>query len=137
MAPARQTNDNQHEPTGVGALAGKTILVAEDEFIIAMEYALHLEEHGAKVAGPVTSVPQALDAVRKLEIHAAVLDIDLQGTKSFAVADALMERGVAFVFATGYDDAVIPQRFSHIMRCGKPSNPAAIVDAVLQALRGD
>jgi CheY-like chemotaxis protein len=135
MAPGRQTNDDQ--PNGVGALEGKTVLVVEDEFIIAMEYVLHLEEHGAQVAGPVTSVAQALDAVRQLRIDAAVLDIDLQGTKSFAVADALMERGVAFVFATGYDDAVIPERFGRVLRCGKPSNPAAIVEAVLRALSGN
>ena len=39
---------------------------------------------------------------------------------AFPVADALMARGVPFIFATGYDAQIIPLRFMHVKRCEKP-----------------
>ena len=98
-------------PRGHRDLRGKSVLVVEDEFMIAMDYAMYLEAMGATVVGPVSSVPQALAMLREQPIDAAVLDIDLQGTKAFMVADALMERRIGFVFASGYDDIVIPRAF--------------------------
>jgi CheY-like chemotaxis protein len=111
-------------------LRGKSVLVVEDEFLIAMNYAIHLEAMGATVVGPVSSVPQALATLLEQRIDAAVLDIDLQGTKAFMVADALTERHIGFVFASGYDDVVIPERFSAVIRCGKPASAADVADAL-------
>ncbi|MBY0224740.1 MAG: response regulator [Hyphomicrobium sp.] len=117
-------------PRGHRNLSGKSVLVIEDEFMIAMDYAMYLEAMGARVVGPVSSVPQALDMLREQNIDAAVLDIDLQGTKAFMVADALIERRIGFVFASGYDDVVIPERFSAVIRCGKPAKAADVADAL-------
>ena len=117
-------------PRGHRDLRGKSVLVVEDEFMIAMDYAMYLEAMGATVVGPVSSVPQALAILREQRIDAAVLDIDLQGTKAFIVANALMERRIGFVFASGYDDIVIPERFSGIIRCGKPAKAADVADAL-------
>lgn len=117
-------------PRGQRGLFGKSVLIVEDEFMIAMGYAMHLEAMGATVVGPVSSVPQALAMVRNQPIDAAVLDIDLQGTKAFMVADELMERRIGFVFASGYDEVVIPERFSGVIRCAKPANAADVADAV-------
>jgi CheY-like chemotaxis protein len=117
-------------PRGHRDLRGKIVLVVEDEFMIAMDYAMCLEAMGATVIGPVSSVPQALAMLREQRIDAAVLDIDLQGTKAFMVADALMERRIGFVFASGYDDIMIPERFSGVIRCGKPAKAADVADAL-------
>jgi CheY-like chemotaxis protein len=117
-------------PRGHRDLRGKSVLVVEDEFMIAMDSAMYLEAMGATVVGPVSSVPQALAILREQRIDAAVLDIDLQGTKAFIVANALMERRIGFVFASGYDDIVIPERFSGIIRCGKPAKAADVADAL-------
>lgn len=59
-----------------------------------------------------------------------MLDINLQGELVFPVADGLVARGVPFVFATGYDAAVIPQRFSRMTRCEKPVDVSVIVNAL-------
>jgi len=53
-------------------------------------------------------------------LDGAVLDINLRGEMAYLIADALRERGVPFVFATGYDHATIPARFAGIVRCEKP-----------------
>ena len=49
---------------------------------------------------------------------------------AFPVADLLIQRGVPFIFTTGYDESVIPDRFANILRCEKP----IAVDGIIRAL---
>ena len=58
---------------------------------------------GYEAVGPAARVGQALDMIDAEVIDGAVLDINLHGTLSYPVADALIARGVPFVFASGYD----------------------------------
>ncbi len=122
------------DAAGYSGLAGKAVLIAEDEITIAIEYASYLETLGATVVGPVTSVSHALAALRTQHLDAAVLDVDLLGSKSFAVADELMRRHIAFIFATGYDDLIIPDRFDAILRCQKPASPTDVEAALVRAI---
>lgn len=80
-----------------------TILVVEDEALIALDLSLTLEDHGAQVSGPFATVDTALPACSDLP-DAAILDVDLRGAKSFPVADCLASRGIPFVFHTGRAD---------------------------------
>jgi hypothetical protein len=83
------------------------------------------------VVGPVASVNGALDLIAETErLDGAVLDVNLQGEMAYPIADALVARGVPFVFATGYDEASIPPRYAHIRRCEKPVDPAKIAKAL-------
>ena len=73
------------------------------------------------VLGPVPSVEQALALIAaEPVIHAGVLDINLGGEMAFPIADALLERGVPFVFVTGYDTLDLDSRYQKITRCEKP-----------------
>ncbi|HET8554616.1 MAG TPA: response regulator [Rhodanobacteraceae bacterium] len=102
-------------------LSGRRILVVEDEYFIAQQIAGSLTDAGVEVVGPVATLENALLAIdRHAQLDAAVLDINLRGEKVFPVADALAARGIPFVFATSYDQAVIPERFAGVMRCDKP-----------------
>jgi DNA-binding response OmpR family regulator len=89
------------------ALQGKRIMVAEDETMIAMMMREALADAGALVLGPVASVRDALHladaAAGSGRISAAVVDVKLGHEQAICVADALRERGVPFLFATGYD----------------------------------
>lgn len=49
-----------------------------------------------------STVDQALTAIRAQPFDAATLDVNLNGTRSYAVAEALVERGIPFAFSTGY-----------------------------------
>ena len=51
-----------------------------------------------------------------------MIALNLKGEFAFPVADALVERGVPFAFATGYDAAFIPPCYQHIPRWEKPSH---------------
>ena len=115
----------------IGPLAGRCVLLVEDDYFIADDLIRTFEASGAEVVGPVASVAGALDLIAATErLDGAVLDINLQGEMAYPVADALVARGVPFVFATGYDEASIPARFAHIIRCEKPVESEKIARAL-------
>jgi CheY-like chemotaxis protein len=59
----------------------------------------------------VTRLDRALDLARGALIDAAVLDVNVNGNDSYAVADALRARAIPFVFATGYGTKELAERF--------------------------
>ena len=87
-------------------LAGRRILVVEDEMMIAMLVEDMLLELGCTVVGPAHGLAEAL-ALAQSEpgLDAALLDVNLGGQPVFPVADALREKGVPAIFSTGYGDA--------------------------------
>jgi CheY-like chemotaxis protein len=112
-------------------LAGRRVLLVEDEYFIADDTARIFAAGGAEVVGPVASVGDALTLLAATpRLDAAVLDINLQGEMAYAVADALSERGVPFVFATGYDKASVPERYAAVIHCEKPVDPQKIARAL-------
>ena len=113
-------------------LAGRRILVIEDDFLIAETLAEVLVAAGAQVAGPVGTASEAHAALAELDatVDAAVLDIDLHGQKSYAVADAMIRRGIPFVLTTGYDVNAVDAAYRHHPRCEKPVPSRAILAAL-------
>ncbi len=98
------------------------ILVVEDEYVIAMDLALELEDLGFDVVGPAASVTEALALVDRCGdgLDGAILDVNLRNERVYPVADALAARGVRFVFASGYDARLMPAAYADVPRCGKP-----------------
>jgi len=102
-------------------LTGQRILLVEDDFYIAEDMAYQLEAGGVTVVGPVASVDAAIALIEQaVPIDGAVVDVNLQGVMSWPIADALLRRGVPFVFTTGYDRTSIPARYAEIACCEKP-----------------
>lgn len=87
-------------------LAGKRILVVEDEFLISLLAVDMLEELGAVGVGPAATVEEGLALLDGGPVDAAMLDVNLGGTRSDALADVLRARGIPFLIASGYGDAV-------------------------------
>lgn len=106
-------------------LEGRRILVVEDDYLVALTVVELLEDVGAEVVGPVSTADEAVALVTAgdIAIDAAILDVNLDGETSFPVADALAERNVFFVFATGYGGAVLGDHYRHYPRCQKPFEP--------------
>jgi ActR/RegA family two-component response regulator len=102
-------------------LHGMRLLIVEDEYLIAADLAVALEERGAMVLGPVGSIADALALIAAEDtLDAAVLDINLGRERAWPIADALRQRGVRFIFATGYDPWIIPEPYREVPRCEKP-----------------
>jgi len=112
-------------------LAGRHILIVEDNFNIAVGLARLFKAQGAEVIGPAPTVAEALALVANLErIDAAVLDINLRGKLAYPVVDALRDRGVPVVFMTGYDDETILQGYRDIPCLRKPVAIERVIDAI-------
>jgi len=108
------------------------VLLVEDEYLLTSDMAEAFAECVAEVIGLAGSVGDALAIIEGTpDIDAAVLDINLKTEMVFPVADALAARGIPFLFATGYDRAVIPPRFAAVTHCEKPVAPDQVAAALL------
>ena len=83
-------------------LAGQRALVIEDEGLVSVLIEDILLDSGCAIAGTASSLAEALDKVETLAFDFAIVDVNLNGLQSAPVAEALVERGVPFVLATGY-----------------------------------
>jgi CheY-like chemotaxis protein len=116
--------------TVMGKLQGRRILVVEDEALVAMLVEDALLDAGCAVVGPVATVADALALLDDAKPEAAVLDLNLAGETSAPVADALAERGVPFVVATGYGAAGLPPEHKDAPVLAKPYDPAELTAAL-------
>ena len=82
-------------------LSGLRILIAEDELIILMMIEGMLSDLGCSSVVSAPSVDKALTLVDAQQFDIALLDMNLGGSDSGPVAEALERRGVPFVYCTG------------------------------------
>src|SRR5665811_735302 len=91
-------------PTMDSQLPGRRVLVVEDEVMVSWILEDMLAELGCEVVGPAARIEQALAIVNAETIDFAVLDVNLNGKKSFPVADALLARGCLLYTSDAADD---------------------------------
>ncbi len=103
-----------------GSAEVRRALIVEDEVMVAMYVEDLLTELGYEVAALATSLDQALPLAREGEFDFAVLDINLAGPVSFPVADVLRERGIPFLFASGYSSKGLNDEYRNAIRIQKP-----------------
>ena len=106
------------------------ILVVEDEVLVAMNIEDMLLEHGFEVAGIASRLAPALALAREGRFDAAMLDVNLAGEASFPIADLLAERGIPFLFATGYGLAGLEERYRGHPVLQKPFRAAELRRAI-------
>ncbi len=101
-------------------LAGKRVLIVEDELIQGMVIEELLLECGCIPVGPCGNVAQALEAVQAGSFDMAVLDVNLGGEMVYPVAHALTAQDIPFLFMSGYGEAAIASRPGKWRVCAKP-----------------
>ena len=106
-------------------LTGRSILVVEDEPLIALEMTTLFESVGAKVLQART-VAEATDRANGLS--AAVLDYRLGKESTPALCALLSERGIPFMFYTGYGD--VRMTYPSAVVVEKPATAAALLSAI-------
>jgi CheY-like chemotaxis protein len=101
-------------------LAGKRVLVVEDEMMVLINIEDALEDLGCDEirAAATVNAAQALLASERFDL--ALLDMNLNGEMSHAVADTLILRAIPFAFSTGYSDIGIETRFRGLPVLTKP-----------------
>jgi CheY-like chemotaxis protein len=118
-------------------LAGKRLLVVEDEFLIALDIETIFESVGAEVK-TANRVEQALALITSDgPFDAAVLDLKLERETSIPIAERLQAQSVPFVFLTGAaGDTSIVAQFANAPVVGKPFDSETLFSALKQAMSG-
>lgn len=113
-------------------IEGKRILVVEDEVVIALMVEDYLLDLGAMVVGPAYRVSDGLVLAEREALDAAVLDVNMDGTRSDPIADLLQARAIPFVLTTGYGDV---ERARGVPVLDKPFTPERLGAALEQAMK--
>jgi PAS domain S-box-containing protein len=111
----------------------KRVLLVEDEPLVSMMLADMLSAFGHKVDGPYSRFSDAILAAKTNNLQAGILDVNLGGEKTYAVADILANRNIPFAFVSGYGPDSIVSAFSHAPVLQKPIE-AAKLHALLQQI---
>ena len=96
-----------------------------------------LDELGHQVTGSAAHMSEGLDLARTGEFDFAVLDINLGGTSSGEIAEVLAERGIPFMFASGYGRTGLPAERLDCVVIQKPFDVPALSAALDQLLGGE
>jgi CheY-like chemotaxis protein len=111
-----------------------SVLVVEDEALIAMDLQALLEDAGYKVLGPANSTAAAMALLDGNEPDVALLDVNLGRSDVFGVANELALRKTKLIFLTGHTAQRLPQAHRHRPLVAKPYLPHVLLQAVQLAL---
>ena len=107
-----------------------TVLVVEDEALIAMDIQSIMENAGYRVVGPVSNVQAALAIVAREKPHIALLDINLGRSNVFELADALARSDIPMLFVTGHSRATLTGAHKDRPMVAKPFLPDVLLAAM-------
>jgi len=110
--------------------ATKRILVVEDELMIRMLLQDMLADLGYTLAGEAGRIEDALTLAKQSEFDVAILDVNLNGQPISPVVEILIERGLPFVFATGYGQRGVPEIYRTSPTLQKPFQADALAEAI-------
>jgi CheY-like chemotaxis protein len=125
MTFERKTSAMQHS---------RKVLVVEDEGLLAFNLEEMLQDLGHQVVGTAARVEAAARILEREPVELVVLDVNLNGTLSYGLAETLRSRGVPFVFATGYGSAGLETGWRSVPVVQKPFSIDQLRSAIAEAL---
>jgi len=115
----------------VNPLLGRSVLIVEDEPLIALELRDTLHKAGASIIA-ATTIKEALELIARAQICAAIVDVKIGGQDCSSVCTALSKRSIPFMFYTGYSNAPSLSQWPTAPAVGKPAAGTTLVDAIVQ-----
>ncbi len=106
------------------------ILIVEDNALVAIDLAQTLEAAGFEVIGPAMTCARGLAMLNDPGCDAAILDINLRGETSEAIADELKAKAIPFLTMTGYSLAQQPPAFDGAPALTKPVAPQIVINEI-------
>ena len=116
-------------------MTGVRILIVEDEAIVAMLLEDFLCDLGCIVMAKATRLEEGLAQARHAALDIAVLDLNLGGKLSYPIAAALRDRGIPFLFASGYGAGGLTEEWRGTPLITKPFQQHQL-EAALRKLLG-
>lgn len=97
------------------------VLVVEDNLVLAMELERTLRDLGFQAVETASNIPDAIEALERIDFCCAILDIHLGSENSLTIAERLIDQNVPAIFASGYDVAFdLPDSLASLPRLTKP-----------------
>jgi CheY-like chemotaxis protein len=116
-------------------LSGKRVFLVEDEALVLWMMADMLKGFGCTVEHYSTTAKDALDHAEKTTCDVAILDVNLDGASSYPIAEVLKQRGIPFVFATGYGERKMSEDYPDVAVLHKPIDFTAAKRVLATALK--
>ncbi|MGX7894668.1 response regulator [Tsuneonella sp. HG222] len=113
-----------------------TVLVVEDEFIVALDLSETVRDLGYEVDGPYADTRNAFCAIDRTMPDFAILDINTADGEVYPLADALSQAGVPIIFHSGHvSPPEISARYPDAWACSKPCPPSQLIEVLGEAAR--
>lgn len=112
------------------SLAGKRVIIIEDEPLVAMDLGSCLSSAGCEVVGTAGTVRAAKTLCAEAACDAALIDVNLAGQPVDELAATLTKRNIPFAFVTGYGREALPTGFRDALVVGKPFDETALITTV-------
>lgn len=116
------------------SLAGMRILIVEDEMMVVMVIEDMLTDLGCEVV-KAGRVAKAIHLAATEEIDGAILDVNVAGESVYPVANELRERGIPFIFSSGYGATGIAPEYRDHPALSKPFVQSELVPLLADAIR--
>lgn len=120
----------------MAAIAGRSVLLVEDDFLQAHSTAKLLNDAGPEVLGPFAQVGEAMQAVSHRVVDCAVLDIDLGRGLDFEPLRWMLARATPVTLVTGYGKQVLPLDLKHVPLVEKPYPVPVLIEEIALACTG-
>ena len=113
-----------------------SVLIVEDEMLIALDIQMMLEDNGFQVVGPAGSVDSALRLLDDIRPDVAVLDGNLRGRPVVPVAQRLRSLEIPFVLSSAYDLFTFDgsEALAGVENVQKPISEGRLIAALKRAL---
>lgn len=121
-------------PSATPPLRGVRLLVVEDDVLVYMLLEDMLAELGCELV-PAAHAKEAMALAAGETLDAALLDINLRGETSYAVADELAQRGIPFAFVTGYGSTAVSEDYRDRPLLQKPMRESDLLRVISGMLR--
>ena len=114
-------------------LEGISVLLVEDEALLAIDVTAIIEMAGGRVVGPAYSLRQGFSWIDRAKFDCAVLDINLHDELVFELADALIERGIPIIFLSSHSLNIAPPHLRERHLVHKPFSTHSLIKAIQAA----
>lgn len=109
-------------------LDGRTILIAEDNYLVGDDLSRFIRRAGGLVLGPMPTASMAMSVAQEKSLAGALLDVRLRDGSASPLAATLSKRGVPFVVISGLGRSAVPANMQDAPWLAKPVSGEAVVD---------
>lgn len=106
----------------------QSILLVEDEAMIAMMLEEYVDTLGHHVQGVAATLAEARSMVESGGFDLAILDCHLDGDEVWPIAELLEQKGIPYILSSGGSISEVPEAFANRPMLSKPYTIGTISD---------